>query len=191
MRLLPCSGHKKRKPSEVLQSSRQACAEQIKFENGKFYQAEMTSCGLNGGPLAGKGKYPTYIACNLWGKKGTRFYSMIKLTRNGYPYLTQDGKDRNSGPDQYVANMHDGSVCGFKYFDFKDTKKITLELKGKAEGKIYILNEEKGQPVAEIELKPQKGTYEVSAPLNLKGVNPLYFRYEGKGRFNFYSFTFE
>ena len=29
------------------QSSRQACAERIRFENGKFYQAEITSCGLN------------------------------------------------------------------------------------------------------------------------------------------------
>ena len=33
------------------QSSRQAMAEEIRFEDGKFYQAEMTSCGLNGGPL--------------------------------------------------------------------------------------------------------------------------------------------
>ena len=49
------------------QSSRQACAEQIRFENGKFYQAELTSCGLNGGPLKGRGKYPAYIACNLYG----------------------------------------------------------------------------------------------------------------------------
>ena len=40
------------------QSSRQACAERIRFENGKFYQAEMTSCGLNDGPLKGKGNYP-------------------------------------------------------------------------------------------------------------------------------------
>ena len=51
------------------QSSRQAMAEEIRFEDGKFYQAEMTSCGLNGGPLEGKGSYPSYIACNLYGKK--------------------------------------------------------------------------------------------------------------------------
>ena len=60
------------------QSSRQAVAEEIRFENGKFYQAEMTSCGLNGEPLSGQGTYPSYIACNLYGKKGTRFLSMIK-----------------------------------------------------------------------------------------------------------------
>ena len=47
--------------------SRQACAEAIELdENGRFHQAEMTSCGLNGRPLAGKGTYPAYIACNLF-----------------------------------------------------------------------------------------------------------------------------
>lgn len=65
------------------QSSRQAMAEEIRFEDGKFYQAEMTSCGLNGGPLEGKGSYPSYIACNLYGKKGTRFLSMIKHPKKG------------------------------------------------------------------------------------------------------------
>ena len=55
------------------QSSRQAMAEEICFEDGKFYQAEMTSCGLNGGPLEGKGTYPSYIVCNLYGKKGNTF----------------------------------------------------------------------------------------------------------------------
>ena len=53
------------------QSSRQAMAEEICFEDGKFYQAEMTSCGLNGGPLEGKGTYPSYIVCNLYGKRDT------------------------------------------------------------------------------------------------------------------------
>ena len=173
------------------QSSRQACAEQIRFEDGKFYQAEMTSCGLNDGPLSGKGKYPTYIACNLWGKKGTRFYSMMKLTKRGYPYLTQDGKDREGGPDQYVANMHDGSVCGFKYFDLSETKKITIEYKGNAEGKLYILTEENGEPVAELKITPRLVNITASTALDIKGVKPLYFRFEGKGRFNFYSFTLE
>ena len=68
------------------QSSRQACAERIRFENGKFYQAEMTSCGLNDGPLKGKGNYPSYISCNVYGKKGTRFLSMIKHPKSGHPY---------------------------------------------------------------------------------------------------------
>lgn len=93
------------------QSSRQACAEEIRFENGKFFQAEMTSCGLNNSPLNGTGHYPSYIACNVYGKKGTRFLSMLKHPKMGHPYLTQKGGDRESGEDQYVAHMCDGAVA--------------------------------------------------------------------------------
>lgn len=57
----------------------------------------MTSCGLNDGPLKGKGNYPSYIACNVYGKKGTRFLSMIKHPKSGHPYLTQEGKDQSRG----------------------------------------------------------------------------------------------
>ena len=47
--------------------SRQACLEPITFrEDGSIPQVEMTSCGPNGGPLAGRGEYPAYIACNLY-----------------------------------------------------------------------------------------------------------------------------
>ena len=34
--------------------------------DGSIPQVEMTSCGLNGGPLEGRGTYPAYIACNLF-----------------------------------------------------------------------------------------------------------------------------
>ena len=35
-------------------------------DDGKIAQVEITSCGLNGGPLEGRGEYPAYIACNLF-----------------------------------------------------------------------------------------------------------------------------
>ncbi len=176
------------------QSSRQACADPIRFEDGKFYQAEMTSCGLNDGPLEGKGTYPSYIACNLWGKKGTKFYSMIPLGKNGYPYYTQDGKDREGnvpGEDQYVANMHDGSVCGFKYFDLKDTKKLSVCIKGHPKGTLHVLTEKGGKPVADIALSPTKGKQSFSTDIAVGAVSALYFQYEGKGKFNFYSLSLE
>ena len=37
---------------------------------------------------------------------------MIKHPKNGTPYLTQDGRDRESGPDQYIANMCDSALAG-------------------------------------------------------------------------------
>ena len=47
--------------------SRQAMAQEIQIlPDGSIPQVEMTSCGLNGGPLVGKGTYPAHIACNLF-----------------------------------------------------------------------------------------------------------------------------
>ena len=171
------------------QSSRQACAERIRFENGKFYQAEMTSCGLNDGPLKGKGNYPSYIACNVYGKKGTRFLSMIKHPKSGHPYLTQDGKDREQGSDQYIANMCDGAVAGFKYFDLRETSKVRINIKGKATGVVYVSTEEGGKPVAKIQVKPCKEQHGFAADVNGLGEKEaLYFSYKGTGAFNFMSF---
>ncbi len=88
------------------QSCRQACAEEITFRHGKFLQAEMTSNGLNGGPLAGKGKYPAYLCCNLYGRRGTRFLSMIKRASADVPYLTQSGRDYSpqSAQEDHLQN---------------------------------------------------------------------------------------
>lgn len=165
-------------------------AEEIRFEDGKFYQAEMTSCGLNGGPLEGKGSYPSYIACNLYGKKGTRFLSMIKHPKKGCPYLTQDGKDRESGPDQYIANMCDGALAGFKYFDLSETKEISVTIKGHAEGTLYVRTSENGEAIAEISISPSKELREFSSDIHVSGnKEALFFVFKGKGNFDFISFT--
>ena len=171
------------------QSSRQACAEQIRFENGKFYQAELTSCGLNDGPLRGKGNYPAYIACNLCGKKGTRFLSMVKHPKSGYPFFTQKGGDRESGEDQYIANMCDGAVAGFKYFDLSQTGAVRINIKGKAEGTVLVRTSEKGETVAEIPVKPCREIHGFSAKLSGLGEKEaLFFSFQGKGAFDFFSF---
>lgn len=171
------------------QSSRQACAEKLRFENGRFYQAEMTSCGLNNGPLSGIGLYPAYIACNLYGRFGTHFMSMIKLPKWGLPYLTQKGGDRETGPDQYIANMCNGAVAGFKYFDLRQTRKIRVNIRGRANGVLYISTEEKGAPVAQISITAGAEPLSFETELNTPGEKQaLYFRYVGRGSFDFLSF---
>lgn len=170
------------------QSSRQACAEQIRFEDGKFYQAEITSCGLNDGPLAGIGTYPSYIACNLYGKKGTKFLSMIKLPKNGHPYITQDGGDREEGPDQYVANICDGATVGYKYFDFTETSEITLNIKSRGNGTLTLRTVEGGAPIAKIEIKKNSSLHGVKASLkDATGKCALFLTYEGAGAFDLIS----
>lgn len=174
------------------QFSRQACAEEICFKDGKFYQTEITSCGLNRGPLNGKGTYEARIACNLMSKKGTKFYGAFKGRKGIHPYFTQTGKDREDNPDQYIANMRDGAVAGFKYFQFEDTKKINIIGKGNAHGRMEISTELNGTPVAVVLIersKDRKGFVAELAPIT--GKKALYFRYRGKGAFDFHKFELE
>lgn len=171
------------------QSSRQACAEEIRFVNGKFYQAEMTSCGLNQKPLKGKGIYPSYIACNLYGREKTRFLSMIKHPKLGTPYLTQDGTDRNGGTNQYIANVCDGSTIGYKYFDTSKTSECGIRICGNATGVMRIRSKENGKILAQISIYPtRKPAVFRSSFVGGNQKQALYFNFEGRGNFCFYSF---
>ena len=115
--------------------SRQGCIEPISFrEDGSIVQAELTSCGANGGPLIGKGEYPAYLACNLWANDAA-------LTTGApgewmdcrFPKVTQDGKDGDEETG-YVANLRDGSHAGFKYFDCKGVSGISIRVRGYCSG---------------------------------------------------------
>ena len=174
------------------QSSRQACAEEIRFEDGKFYQAEMTSCGLNRGVLAGKGHYPAYIACNVYGKNGTRFMSMFKYPKGSNPFLTPNGKDREEGPDQYVSNFCTDCTVGFKYFDLRDTREITVHLQGYGNGcAVTVRTQEHGEPICRIPVETalQEKAFTGQLPGGLSEKEALYFSVEGKGgTFDFVSF---
>lgn len=173
--------------------SRQACAEPITIEeDGSIKQVEMSSCGLNGGPLIGMGRYETYIACNLMSKKGTGRYDKIfcGFTLLKHPYFTQEGKDRESNPNQYIANFRSGSIAGFKYFDIKAARKISMEIRGKAEGQVIVTNSLKSkEPVARIHITPccKVSKFEANANLN-NGKQELYFHFYGKGSFDFFAF---
>ena len=157
--------------------SRQACAEPIIIESdGSIKQVETTSQGLNGRPLTGNGEYSASIACNLTCKKGGAFYLMFK--RKGRPYFTQTGKDRNDSPDQYIADVSDGTTVGFKYFSFDGATAVSVKITGRAEGEFTVTDGEK--TVARI---PVNGCGTFTAPLNVTdGVHPLFFSYNGRGK---------
>lgn len=169
--------------------SRQACAEEIKMNaDGTFSQAEITSCGLNGGALKAEGEYEARIACNLFSKKGVKFYT-FKTRAGCHPYFTQSGGDRENNPDQYIANFCDGATAGFKYFEFDGANKISVNICGNADGVIKVTDGK--DPVAVIPVKPCKTRKVFSAELNVQnGVKPLYFTFNGKGNFCFHSLGF-
>ncbi len=175
--------------------SRQACAEKLERRpDGGFYQAEVTSCGLNGGPLRGVGQYPARIACNLWSGKGTARYDIRfpRLRLAAHPYFTQEGKDGEERDSQYIANMRDGATAGFKYFAVQSLKSVSVQVRGRADGALLVSDTPDCKaPAARIEIKLSgDGWKELSAPCAIPdGIRPLYFKFTGKGRLDFRSFT--
>lgn len=170
--------------------SRQACAEKLEHPApGVFKQAEVTSCGLNGRPLAGSGEYEARIACNLWSKKGVARYDK-KFPKKSHPFFTQSGHDRIEQGDQYIANMRDGSVAGFKYFDFRMESRISLTVSGSGQGHFEISNTPTfSQLVGDVAVAVHgKETVFTGDFYPQFGTMALYFRYWGTGRINFHKF---
>ena len=172
--------------------SRQACAEKlVRTPDGRFLQAEVTSCGLNGGPLKGKGKYEARIACNLWSKDGVGRYdgSNPRKRLKDHPYFTQDGQKGK----QYIANMRDGAVAGFKYFDFRSVRRIGITVGGQGEGSMQISTEPAFSAICtEIPVSTDGTRMDLVIQCAIPdGVHPLYFRYMGTGAVDFHGFEFE
>lgn len=172
--------------------SRQGCAEPVEIlPDGSIPQVEMTSCGLNSGPLPARGSYEARIACNLSSADGTFEYKQAKELQHTHPHFTQSGGDREQESDQHIANLHSGGWVGFKYFRFDGGEKsLSLVVRGDAEGQMLVSTQQGGPPVARVNIQPTKEWTEFTAPLKVpSGVHPLYFQYEGEGAVRFLSFA--
>ena len=172
--------------------ARQGCAEKITIlSDGTIPQVEMTSCGLNNGPLQGIGYYEARIACNLYSKDGTFPYlkSFEKDKKGLHPYFTQSGIDRNTEGDQYIANICEGSVAGFKYFTLDKTRKIRIRTRG-GKGKMLVYTDFNDNPVAEIKLERSQN-WKVSEFVSfnyISGTKPLFFIWHGDEPLDFSGF---
>lgn len=166
------------------QFSRQGCAEKICIlPDGSIPQTEMTSCGLNGKPLEGKGEYDASIVCNLMSREGALRYEFGVEITDIHPFLTQDGEDREDIPAQYIANMTDGSIAGFKYFDMENPVTFAIQTRGNGNGTIVVSTKMHGDALAEIQVKPAGEWTWFSCDITekIKGKNPVYFEYKGEG----------
>ena len=180
------------------QYSRQACAERITFQNGRFEQAEVSSCGLNGGPLAGRGSYGAYIACQLT-RNGTNVMSMRREMGMEYPYFTQDGADAEPTPQavladaqtprQFIANLRDGAEAGFKRFRCRHSRLAELTLRGRARGRLDVYADDTPVGSVPVELDAPAWT-PVQADVALPdGVRALLLRFVGEGSLDWLAFS--
>ncbi len=172
--------------------SRQGCIEEIKFlEDGSIPQVEMTSCGCNGGPLVGKGEYPTYIACNLFCDSDMEHFGYGAWLNSQYPKVTQDGKDGDE-ETAYISNMNNSAVAGFKYFKCENVTKVKIKVRGYIKGDFEIKTSWNGPVLGKISVDFTDVWHEYCADVKIPdGIQALYFAFNGFGSGHFGSFTLE
>lgn len=163
--------------------SRQACAEKITIlPDGSIPQVEITSCGLNNGPLKGEGTYPAVICCNLTNGK-MRHGSNAKKGYNA-PMVT------SSNGERFVGGIGNETLIGYKFFDLGADVSLSVKLRGNFSGKLDICTALDAKPVASIPVVPS-GTW---TDFQTKwhegtGTYPIYLRFVGKGKADLIEFT--
>ena len=173
--------------------SRQGCIEPITFrEDGSIIQAEITSCGANGGPLLGKGEYPAYLACHLFTKEEAFTTGAPGEWMDcRFPKITQDGRDGDEETG-YIANMRDGAHAGFKYFACEGISRVSIRVRGYCKGAFGVKTAWDGPVLGWIPVGFSNVWKEYSADISIPdGVQALYFVYQGEGGASLASFTLE
>lgn len=156
--------------------SRQACGEKITIlPDGSIPQVEITSCGLNDGPLKGEGTFPAPICCNL--TNGAMHHGSNSKDPYDAPMVT-------SGNDQrFIGNISGGTTVGYKYFALEGAVKLVLTLRGSFRGKIDLCTEFDGEPVASCGIEPSESWRDFETRVCVPGgTYPLYFRFTGTGK---------
>lgn len=174
--------------------SRKACMEKIYFDaEGNIKQVEMTSCGANDGPLKGSGEYPAYIACALFQANDANEAAKDSpdRARDRMPKITQDGRDGDEEPG-YVADISDSTVIGFKYFECRDVKKVSVKTRAYCNGEFELRTSLDGEPIGKIPVISANIWTDFSSEIKIPdGKQALYFTYKGSGSPHFASFTLE
>ena len=164
--------------------SRQGCAEQIQIlPDGTIPQVEITSCGLNGKPLEGKGVYPAYLACNLFNGEPS-----VYVGGDRFPKVMQDGKDGDQEIG-YIGNIQDSATAGFKYFQCKNVTGISITTRGYADGVFEVKTKWDGEVLASIPVQYTNvwETYTVNVRIP-DGRQAIYLTYRGDGNASLASF---
>lgn len=171
--------------------SRQGCIEPIEFRSdGTIVQAEMTSCGPNGGPLEGRGEHPAFIACHLFCRDEALYTGAPgEWMDSRFPKITQDGKDGDEEAG-YIANLRDGATAGFKYFRCEGIRTARIKVRGYCRGAFEVKTSWDGQALAKIPVDFTNVWKEYSADLIVPdGIQAIYLTYTGTGGASLASFA--
>lgn len=169
---------------------RQACFEKLSVnDDGTIKQAMMTSCG-SVAPLRAEGVYPAYIACNLFNDKDVTYVPWSGWMDLSFAKITQDGRDGDM-VQGYITNMTNGTIAGFKYFDCKGVKGISVNTMGYGTGTLEIRLSPDDEAVGSVHVTSESvWTYAETAVDIADGIHDLYFAYVGDGWTSLRDFTF-
>lgn len=183
-------GHRQ---TNYTEASRQGVAEEIELdEQGNFCQVETTSCGLNGKPLRANEQYSAGIACVLHKWHATEQVWEMGKNKIKFPMITQGEKDGVQLESQYITNISDETIIGYKYFDFQSIRTLELEVQGTGFGRFQVYQSDPEsciQAIGEIPLEPDENWTIRSAAISFAdGTHPLYLKYIGNGLVNLKAF---
>ena len=169
--------------------SRQGCFEKLAFrEDGTAIQAEMTSCG-SVRPLEGNGWYPAYIACHLFTDTETVYVPWSGWMDDRFPKITQEIEEGGHGIG-YVANMRSSATAGFRYFDCRDIRKVSIRTKGYANGQMELRTSWDGEVIGTFPIGYANVWHDTEAAITVPdGIQSLYFTFVGQGHLQFAGFT--
>ncbi len=164
--------------------SRQACAEKIVIQpDGSIKQIEITSCGLNGGPLLAQGTYPAVIACNI--TNGAMPHGSNKIYETSFPNVN------NVDNERFITEIGNNTLIGYKYFAFNGNSKLVITYRGNATGTLLITQQLNGKSVGECTIKPTQNWKSIAIDADFEdGEKPLYLLYKGEGMFDLLELKF-
>lgn len=161
--------------------SRQACAEPVMIgSDGTIEQVECTSCGLNRVPLVADGNYAAACACNI--TNGHMPHATNTAVNADIPFVTDKDDER------YITNIKDGTMVGFKYFEFNGQVKLSVVSRGTGNGKYLIRLD--GEKTGEIIVRPSDEWEYFETAIEARGKQALYFSYEGSGAMDLLQIAF-
>ena len=177
------------------EASRQGCAQKLPIrDDGWFAQAEITSCGLNDGPLPASGSLNACYCCHLTSPQIAPERLTTRTCRRATePHIYEEP----AGTDEtqflhYIANIGSGTVVGYRYFRFDRTTSISLRLRGSGNVTVSIcLDRPDAGKIAEGSISLHN-TWETLtlAPEAISGVHALYFCFGSAEAVQFESFSF-
>lgn len=175
-----------------IECARQGCAEKLPIRaDGWFGMAEITSCGLNGGPLADEGRYNACYCCHLTGDhifKG-KMDVRTRRTQADTHIWEETHPEKAEWSVHYISNIRSKTEVGFKYFDFHGPKAVRLRVRGMGEMKVWVTLDRTVE-IGSASVLLKGDWQELLIPIaETKGVHSLYFCFEADGA-QFESFEF-